>query len=148
MGEMTQAGTQTRKSVEELRNAAERKATERFGERKSTAAREVFGVARALRRTADELEQQNQETIAGYARRAADVVERVGGSLERKNASEIVGDIERVCRQHPAAVGVGAALVGFLGARVLRGASRRGDDGRPADADIEPPVTGGQGNVS
>lgn len=127
MGEMTQAGTQARKSVDELRDAAERKATERFGERKGTAAREVYGIARALRRTAEELEQQKQEGVARYARRTADVVERVGESLERKNASEIVGDIERVCRQHPALVGVGAAVVGFLGARVLRGASRRGE---------------------
>ena len=76
---------------------------ERFGEGKNTAAREALGIARALRNTADQLERQSQGSIAGYARSAANVVERIGESLERKSPSQMLNDVERICREHPAA---------------------------------------------
>jgi hypothetical protein len=126
---MTETGE---RAVRDARAAMQRSAdqvAERFGEGKNTAAREALGVARALRNTADQLERQSQGSIAGYARSAANVVERIGESLERKSPSQMLNDVERICRDHPAAVGVGAIVLGFLGARVLRGARGRSDDG-------------------
>ena len=123
------------RAVREARAAMQRSAeqvAERFGEGKNTAARQALGVAQALRTTADQLERQSQGSIASYARSAANVVERVGDSLERKSPSQMLNDVERICREHPAAIGLGAIVLGFLGARVLR--STRGSDIREAIA--------------
>ncbi len=118
------------RAVRDARAAMQRSAeqvAERFGEGKNSAAREALGVAQALRSTADQLERQAQGSLAGYARSAASAVERIGETLERKSPSQMLSDVERLCREHPALIGVGSVVLGFVGARLLRGT--RGGDG-------------------
>jgi hypothetical protein len=70
--------------------------------------------------TAEQCEGQEQSFVAGYAQRAAEGVERLGGVLERKDLSEMVHDLERVCRERPLLVGGAALLAGFIGTRLAR----------------------------
>src|SRR5262245_47089327 len=129
---MTESGGE--RAVRDARAAMQRGAdqvAQRFGEGKNSAAREALGVARALRQTADHLERESQTSIAGYARSAANAVERIGETLERKSPSQVLNDVERICREHPALIGLGSVVLGFIGARVLRGA--RPSDGGPTD---------------
>lgn len=112
---------------EEVRAAASdvgKRAAQELESRKGSIAGQVSALANALHSTADQLESQQQAGIARYAHEAADVVERFGSSIENKNLSDILRDVERVVRDHPAAVLGVSAFVGFLGTRFLRTSER------------------------
>jgi hypothetical protein len=133
------------RALREARTAVQRSAgqvAQQLGERKNGAAREARGVARALRQTADNLDRNEQASIAGYARTAASAVERLGDSLDRKSPSQMLGEFERVCREHPALVGVGTVVLGFLGARLLRSDVGRdvGNGNGSGQQDIDEPI--------
>lgn len=127
---MTETGSE--RAARDARAAMQRSAehvAQRFGEGKNSAARQAHGVARALRSTADQLERESQDSMASYARTAANAVERIGETLERKSPSQMLNDVERLCREHPALIGVGSIVLGFLGARLLRGTRAGTEDG-------------------
>lgn len=128
MAERTMETNTGREIADEARATAEQtkqRMAEQLDERKGSVAREVHGLARALRTTADECERQEQgSSIAGYARRAADGVERVGDAIERKSLSEMLSDLERVSRERPLLVGTAAVIAGLLGARIARTATQ------------------------
>ena len=127
---MTETGGE--RAARDARAAMQRSAehvAHRFGEGKNSAARQAIGVARALRNTADQLERDSQSSMASYARSAANAVERIGETLERKSPSQMFSDVERLCREHPALIGVGSIVLGFVGARLIRGTRGDSEDG-------------------
>jgi hypothetical protein len=90
------------------------------GEKKRTIAREVLGVARALDAAAEELRRQEQDAMAGMTSRAAETARGLGRDLEGKGFKELLRELEQLGREQPALVTAGAALAGFLAARVAR----------------------------
>ncbi len=126
----TQPNTQTessagfaddaRETLRMAKGAAERE----LGARKTSLAHQLESVARALRTTAETLKEQEQSTAANYARQAAQAVEGAGRKLEEKSIADLLSEVQRLSRDKPAWVVGAAAVVGFIGSRVLRNLGR------------------------
>jgi hypothetical protein len=133
-----QTAEQLHATAEQVRDQVRENVEERVGERTSTVSRQMLGLARALRSTADQCERQpDGRPIAGYARHAADGVEQIGDVLDGKSLSEILVDLERLSRERPILVGAAAVAAGLLGVRVTRTAMSVHRADAEAEADAE-----------
>jgi ElaB/YqjD/DUF883 family membrane-anchored ribosome-binding protein len=110
----TEAKGQTR---ERLRKQIDTRSTE-TGQRMSS-------TASALRRTADQLRQDQQEPQAKLLEQIAERTERLGVYLKETDGDRLLRDVERVVRRRPWLVAGGAAVVGFLTARFTKASSSR-----------------------
>ena len=93
-----------------------------------TRATEALGsVAAALRQSSQPLRDNNQETLADYAGKAADQLEQFSTRFRERDLTELMDDVNRFARRQPALF-VGAAFaVGALAARFLKSSP----DGQP-----------------
>jgi len=80
-------------------------------DRKRAGADQAEGVARAIRRAADEL-QDTAPTVAGYVRDGADHVQQAAMALRQRSLRDLIGGVEGFAREQP---------VAFFGAAVLAG---------------------------
>jgi hypothetical protein len=104
------------RKVDELKESAVRRTDElttRMGARIET-------LARALRRAGDGMREEGEPRFAEMTDQAANRVERFGSYLEGQNPREMMEDIERSARRHPAYFVAGSFAVGLLIARFLR----------------------------
>ena len=104
------------RKVDELKESAVRRTDElttRMGGRVET-------LARALRRAGDGLRDEGEPRFAEMTDQAANRVERLGSYLEGQNPREMMEDIERSARSHPAYFVAGSFAVGLLIGRFLR----------------------------
>lgn len=92
--------------------------------RKRALADEIKGLERALRRTATELEGQDQRTAGRYAARAADGLERVTRALREQDLTALIEQTEDFARREPRVFLGGAVATGFLLARFLKSSGR------------------------
>lgn len=90
-----------------------------FDKQKGTALGELGNVASALRRAGGELS-ENNSVAAQLVSTIADRVEGVGRSLEGKNLTDVVGDVEQFARRNPGAFIGGAIALGFLASRFIK----------------------------
>jgi hypothetical protein len=121
----------------DMRHAAE----EMLEERKERAAETVQGVAQALRRTAANLESEN-DLIARYAEQAAETVERFSETVRQRRLGDMLADLDDFARRQPTLFLVGAVAAGFVVGRfVAASADRR-------RADYEDDVAGGMSRGS
>jgi len=89
------------------------------------AADQLGGVAQALHKAAEQLNEENGGVVADYAEQAASRVERVADMLRDASVDDIVGEVEGFARRQPE-VFIGAAFaVGFLAARFLKSSNDR-----------------------
>lgn len=89
------------------------------------AADQLGGVANALHKAAEQLNEENGGVVADYAEQAASRVERVADMLRDATVDDIVGEVEGFARRQPE-VFIGAAFaIGFLAARFLKSSSDR-----------------------
>jgi hypothetical protein len=89
------------------------------------AADQLGGVANALHKAAEQLNEENGGVVADYAEQAASRVERVADMLRDANVDDIVGEVEGFARRQPE-VFIGAAFaVGFLAARFIKSSGER-----------------------
>jgi len=110
------------------------RAAEGIEAQKGSLVRELQGVANVLRSATEQLEENDQPTVARYVQRAADAVERASDALDRKTLTQIGSDLGRVCRERPVLVGAAAALAGFVAARYVRNAAASGGVGSKSSA--------------
>jgi hypothetical protein len=94
-------------------------------QQKHTAVSKVEGVAHALRRASDDLREQGQPMIAEYSRYAAEGLESMAQSLDRRDIDDFVEGVENFARQRPVAFLGGAMVAGFALARFMRSSSAR-----------------------
>ncbi|WP_042697688.1 hypothetical protein [Azospirillum sp. B506] len=89
------------------------------------AADQLGGVANALHKAAEQMNEENGGVVADYAEQAASRVERVADMLRDASVDDIVGEVEGFARRQPE-VFIGAAFaVGFLAARFIKSSSDR-----------------------
>jgi hypothetical protein len=98
-----------------FRDQVDRRSTE-AGERISSQAGDVRGVAEELRR-------QGKDGPARLAEQLADRAERFAGYLERSDGDRILRDAEDYARRNPWAVAAGGLVVGFAASRFLKASS-------------------------
>jgi hypothetical protein len=94
-------------------------------QQKHAAVGRVEGVAHALRKASDDLRDQGQPMIAEYSRYAAEGLESMAQSLDRRDIDDFVEGVENFARQRPVAFLGGAMVAGFALARFMKSSSAR-----------------------
>ena len=119
------------KDAEALKREAEgqiRGATQRAksfaSDQKNLAAEQIGGVASAIFKVADELEDE-QATTARYARDLASGLERFGKTVNGRSVDELVGLAQDFGRTQPLAFLGAAALAGFMASRFAGASAQR-----------------------
>lgn len=89
----------------------------------------LSNVSRLVGDTADGLDERLGEEFGDYARRAASAIESTANSIASKNPDELIEDTRNFVRNSPGLAVAGAAIVGFVVARLVKsGLSNRDDD--------------------
>ncbi|MHA6299759.1 hypothetical protein [Devosia sp. CAU 1758] len=122
---------------------------------KNLAADQLTGIASAISKVADELDGNEQQTVARYARELAQGLSNVGTQIHQRDADDLMGAAEEFGRKQPLAFLGAAALTGFMASRfALASAHRRSDKGNSASqakSSVQPSSNGGatgSGNYS
>jgi len=85
--------------------------------------------SRAMSQVGEQLRQQDQPMLAGYADQLAGRVEQAASYLRGKDLDQIVDEAERLAHRQPALFVGGAFALGLLAARFLKSGSPRGASG-------------------
>jgi hypothetical protein len=111
-------------------------------DRQSTvAAEKIKPFSQALRKAAEHLHAEGNDTAASTANRAADGVEQLARYLRDSSSDRLLGDVEGFARQRPWAAGAVGAAVGFVAARFLKVSSEdRYASSRQAHLDASMPL--------
>lgn len=142
-----EAVNEARHTVDQLSSEASRLAGDardkamRFAEEnKGRAAEQLSGITMALSKAADELENNDQRQIAGYARDLAGGLERFSTTLRDKGIDELTRSVGGFARQQPAVFLGAAALLGFAASRFAMSTAPKPAAGasRPASGDVDP----------
>ena len=110
-----QARDQATRVVDQIREQAEGFANEK----KAAAADQISGLASALRKTAEEL-QQSELGFGEYVERAASGLEEFSESIRERDFGSLLGDVESLARQYPAAFLGATVVAGFMFTRFLK----------------------------
>ncbi|WP_119458701.1 hypothetical protein [Rhodospirillaceae bacterium SYSU D60014] len=122
-GSTAGAGTELRDETRRLTEQAKERAQSYASERKEMAAKQVGGVAQALRSAADNLKQQDQpyqQYAANYITRAADSLDQFSNALRDRDFGSLASQARDMARQQPGLLIGGSAIAGFLVARFAR----------------------------
>lgn len=111
--------------VGQVVDQAKQQTTALLATRKDQAAGALSTVGHALRQTGQQLREQEQTAIAGYADQAATQVERVSRYLQDRDMRQLVDDTEGFARQRPVVFVGGALTLGLLAARFLKSSQRK-----------------------
>jgi hypothetical protein len=109
---------------------------------KDAAVGRVEGVAHALRTASDELREQGQPTIAEYSEYAAEGLENMAQSLDRRDIDDFVEGVEQFARERPIAFLGGAMVAGFALARFMKSSSARRYRRANRSSEARPATTG------
>ncbi len=124
LGEAKQATEEIKNDVKQEAQRITAEAKQRgqalFDSQKHAAADEIGNMALALRRTAQELNQEQQPSTAKLATRAADSLERLAGTLRDKDLRTVFSQLEHYAREHPGMFFGGSVVAGLLLARFLK----------------------------
>lgn len=99
---------------------AKETARSRLGDGKQTVAGGIGDIAEALRASGRELEGHEQPTVARFAYGAADSLEQLSSTLERRDLEALMHDAESLARRQPALFFGAAAAAGFLAVRFMK----------------------------
>jgi ElaB/YqjD/DUF883 family membrane-anchored ribosome-binding protein len=88
----------------------------------------LANVSKMVGDTADGIDERLGEEYGGYARRAAGAIENVANTIAEKDPDELIEDTRNFVRNSPGIALAGAAVVGFVVARLLKGGLAANDD--------------------
>jgi len=127
---MDQAKHQTQHAVKKTQEmagqaveTARHQVETQLSSQKERAADTLGGVAEALRRTGEQLRQQDQTPFGEYADSAAQFIERFSDRLRERDIRQMFHEIEDLGRRNPALFLGGAFALGFLASRFLKSSS-------------------------
>ncbi len=135
------AANKAKQEASDLFGTVKEQARELVHEQKSMAADQIHGVAQALRRASEELEEHSSRAMAQAARRAAESVDEIAECVRTERVSTLCRYAEDFSRRNPALVLGGAAAAAFLVARFLR-ASAEEDRSEPLEFEEGPDESG------
>lgn len=101
--------------------AARDQATTYVEQRKDDAVHSVSGFARALRESGANFD--DRPNVKAFFDSAAEGLDQLAGSIERRSAADLYEDAEALARRSPAAVAAAAFTAGFLAARFVKASS-------------------------
>jgi ElaB/YqjD/DUF883 family membrane-anchored ribosome-binding protein len=88
----------------------------------------LANVAKMVGDTAPGIDERLGEEYGGYARRAAGAIENVATAIAEKDPDELIEDTRTFVRNSPGIALAGAAVVGFVVARLLKTGLARDED--------------------
>jgi ElaB/YqjD/DUF883 family membrane-anchored ribosome-binding protein len=88
----------------------------------------LANVAKMVGDTAAGIDERLGEDYGDYARRAAGSIENVANAIAEKDPDELIDDTRNFVRNSPGIALAGAAVVGFVVARLLKSGLARDDD--------------------
>jgi ElaB/YqjD/DUF883 family membrane-anchored ribosome-binding protein len=88
----------------------------------------LANVAKMVGDTAPGIDERLGEEYGDYARRAAGTIENVANTIAEKDPDELIEDTRTFVRNSPGIALAGAAVVGFVVARLLKTGLARDDD--------------------
>ena len=119
-----------RSSGEQLSNQAGEKARGLVSQGLERTAEALANVSKMVGDTAPGIEERLGAEYGDYARRAAGAIENAANTVASKDPDELIEDTRNFVRNSPGIALAGAAVVGFVLARVLKSglAASRGED--------------------
>jgi len=88
----------------------------------------LANVSKMVGDTADGIEERLGAEYGDYARRAAGAIENVANSIASKDPDELIEDTRNFVRNSPGIALAGAAVVGFVVARLVKGGLAKDED--------------------
>ena len=88
----------------------------------------LANVAKMVGDTADGIEERLGPDYGDYARRAAGAIENVANTIAEKDPDELIEDTRTFVRNSPGVALAGAAVVGFVVARLLKSGLAKDED--------------------
>lgn len=92
---------------------------------KDLAAEQINGVASAIGKVAEELDGNDQQYVARYARDIASGLSSMGKTIETRDVDELMGMAQDFGRKQPVAFLGAAALAGFIASRFALASTHR-----------------------
>lgn len=126
------AASRAKEEASDLLGSFKEQARGLVHDQKSMAADQIHGIAQALRRASEELDEHQNSAMAQAARRAAESVDSVAECVRTERVSTLCRYAEDFSRRNPGLVLGGAAAAAFLFARFLR-ASAEDDRSDPLE---------------
>ena len=117
-----------RRGTENLSNQAGEKARGLVGQGLERSAEALGNVAKLVGDTAPGIEERLGPEYGDYARRAASAIESAANAIAEKDADELIEDTRDFVRNSPGLALAGAAIVGFVVARLLKAGTGQDDD--------------------
>jgi len=115
---------------EKLAGQAGDKARDLVGQGLQRTSEALGNVAKMVGDTADGIDERLGAEYGDYARKAASALDKAAGSIGKKNPDELIDDTRTFVRNSPGLALAGAAVVGFVMARLLKSglAANRDDE--------------------
>jgi ElaB/YqjD/DUF883 family membrane-anchored ribosome-binding protein len=122
------AASLAQEKASELREQGSARVRDQFDQRSTRAGSQVRALAEALRRSGNELSNEDNSNATQLTTQAADRIERVGNYLEQKSGDEVMRDVERFVRRRPWMLAGVGMLVGAAAARFVKASSEQRND--------------------
>ena len=117
-----------RRGTENLSSQAGERARGFVSQGLERSAEALGNVAKLVGDTAPGIEERLGSEYGDYARRAASVIENAANAIAEKNPDELIDDTREFVRNSPGIALAGAAVVGFVLARLLKTGLARDED--------------------
>jgi ElaB/YqjD/DUF883 family membrane-anchored ribosome-binding protein len=117
-----------REGRERLANQAGDKARGLVTQGLERTAEALANVSKMVGDTADGIEERLGPEYGDYARRAAGAIENVANTIAEKDPDELIEDTRNFVRNSPGIALAGAAVVGFVVARLVKSGLAKDDD--------------------
>ena len=122
-GAMSQVQQQVQDKASDMKGKAVHATREQIDTRTTDLGDQVHSVADALRRSAEQLDEDGKSGPAGIARRAAGQADRLSAYLKNSSSDRFLDDVEAFARKRPWAAGGIGAVVGLAASRFLKASS-------------------------
>lgn len=120
----SQAGEQIKQQASNWAEDAKSRGKQMLHERKSSAAEQMSGVARALRQSAEQCQQEEGQQGAGRVlEQAASGLEQLSDMLRKRDIDSMIEQAGTLMRRQPALFVGGAIAAGFVLSRFLKSSS-------------------------
>ena len=129
------AVNKVRETTHQVASQAREGAESVYERGKDSTLNELENLASALRTAAESMQQGEGGRASSLMRSAAEKLEGLSSTIDRKNFDEVIGDVERLARRNPAIFIGGAVALGFIASRFLK-ASRPSGYGLSESSDL------------
>ncbi|HYE34247.1 hypothetical protein [Methylocaldum sp.] len=123
--EAKEAAGQMKQEMQRLKEEAKQRGESLFKGQRNAAAAEVGGMAEALHRTAQQLNEREQPTTARYIDRAAGTLDRMVNTIREGDLRSMVRQTENFARRNPGVFFGGSVLAGFMLSRFFKSSAER-----------------------